>query len=348
MSLTTSTYSMTASLRRTLGLLQADLARGQKEVSTGRHADLGVTLGLRANQSFTLVGVRNTIDAMLASNQIVESRLGTTQAALSALLSEAEGMRASLIAADADGGEPSAITTQAAQSLATFIAKLNSSNGDGFIFGGVQTDQAPVNNYFGDRPTANKRALDNAFSASFGFSQSDPAVSSITATQMENFLAGPFAALFSDTSWKTDWSRASDIMQRNQISLSVTMDVSVSANEPALQKLASAYAMLTDLGATRLNRDAYAVLRRTAMEQLNSGIDLLTKTQARVGVMQSTVKNASDIMAIQKDSFDTQLHELESVDPMEASTRVNDLLTRIETAYALTARISQLSLTKYL
>lgn len=41
MYLSTSTFSMTASLRRTLGLLQTDLARGQKEVSTLRHADLG-------------------------------------------------------------------------------------------------------------------------------------------------------------------------------------------------------------------------------------------------------------------------------------------------------------------
>lgn len=348
MSVTTSTYSMTASLRRTLSLLQADLARGQKELSTGRHADLGLALGLRASQSFTIVGFRNTVDAILASNQLVDSRLDTTQVALSALLSDAEQMRASLITAKTDGGEPLAIVTQAKQSLATFVAKLNSSNADGFIFGGIRTDQSPIANYFGEPPANNKRALDAAFSAHFGFSQADPAVATITAAQMQDFLAGPFESLFSETSWKADWSSASDALQRSQVSLSVTMDASVTANEPALQKLASAYAMLSDLGADRLNRDAYAAVLGTAMDKLTSGIGLLMKTQARVGVMQSTVKNASDIMAIQKDSFDTQLQELETVDPAEASTRVSDLLTRIETSYALTARISQLSLSKYL
>ena len=37
---------------------------------------------------------------------------------------------------------------------------------------------------------------------------------------------------------------------------------------------------------------------------------------------------------------------MEGVDPYEASTRVADLLSHIETSYALTARIQQLSLLK--
>jgi flagellar hook-associated protein 3 FlgL len=36
------------------------------------------------------------------------------------------------------------------------------------------------------------------------------------------------------------------------------------------------------------------------------------------------------------------------VDPFEASTRVAALMTQVETAYAMTARIQNLSLLKYL
>ena len=39
---------------------------------------------------------------------------------------------------------------------------------------------------------------------------------------------------------------------------------------------------------------------------------------------------------------------LEGIDPYEASTRISNLLTQIETSYALTARIQQLSLIDYI
>ncbi len=345
---TTSTFSLTASLRRTLALLQNDLARGQKEVSTLRHADLGTALGLRAGQCFSLASLHDTIDATLSSNQLVAARLDTTQVALASLRSDAEAMRATLLTAQTDGGKPEAIIKQASQALATFTAKLNSSNADGFLFAGVNSLQEPVTDYFSNPPASNKLALDAAFQATFNFAQSDPAVSSISPAQMQGFLSGSFAQLFSDTGWKTDWSTASDTVLRSQVSLSVTMDASVSANEPALKKLASVYAMLSDLGVERLNKDSYAVLLKTALDTVDSGVGMLTGVQSRVGAMQNSVKSARDVMSIQKDSLDTQLNELEAVDPTEAGARVNELMTRIETAYTLTARISQLSLTKYL
>ena len=46
--------------------------------------------------------------------------------------------------------------------------------------------------------------------------------------------------------------------------------------------------------------------------------------------------------------FEKHILDMEGVDPYEASTRVADLLSHIETSYALTARIQQLSLVKYL
>ena len=60
-------------------------------------------------------------------------------------------------------------------------------------------------------------------------------------------------------------------------------------------------------------------------------------------------RDANDRMSAQKDVIDdADRNALESVDPYEASTRVNTLLTQIETSYALTARIQQLSLLDYL
>jgi flagellar hook-associated protein 3 FlgL len=46
--------------------------------------------------------------------------------------------------------------------------------------------------------------------------------------------------------------------------------------------------------------------------------------------------------------MELHIQKLEGADPYEASTRVSTLMTQIETSYALTARIQQLSLAKYL
>ena len=53
-------------------------------------------------------------------------------------------------------------------------------------------------------------------------------------------------------------------------------------------------------------------------------------------------------MSLQMDVIAKHISALESVDPYEASTRVTTLLTQIETSYAMTARIQQLSLLDYL
>ena len=51
---------------------------------------------------------------------------------------------------------------------------------------------------------------------------------------------------------------------------------------------------------------------------------------------------------MQVDLFQRNITQMQGVDPYEASTRVSTLLQQIETSYALTARIQQLSLVKYL
>jgi flagellar hook-associated protein 3 FlgL len=51
---------------------------------------------------------------------------------------------------------------------------------------------------------------------------------------------------------------------------------------------------------------------------------------------------------MQTDLLEKNINDLEGVDPYKASTRVTTLLQQIESSYALTTRIQQLSLVKFL
>lgn len=344
----TSTFTLNTALRRTLIDLQTDLARGQKELTTGRHADLGLAIGMRAARSYSLGDVNDTVETILSTNKIVTMRLDSTQSALSSLKDAAQSMRSTLLSALNDGGDRAAIETQARVALGTFISTLNGGDGDAFLFGGINRDVPPINDYFANPPSPNKIALDAAFQNFFGFPQTSPAVATITATQMQGFLNGPMTALFAAPAWNADWSNASDQTMRSQISLSLSIESSVSANDPALQKLALAYTMMSDLGGAGMSLAAYRTVIQKATQEIDTAAGLLTKTQARIGVLQRNVNVANETMSIQSAALQTQIGELEGVDSAEAATRVNGLMTQIETAYSLTARISQLTLTRYL
>ena len=63
---------------------------------------------------------------------------------------------------------------------------------------------------YADPASPAKLAVAAAFQARFGFAQGDPAASSISAADMQDFLDNDFAALFDDPAWSTNWSTASD------------------------------------------------------------------------------------------------------------------------------------------
>jgi flagellar hook-associated protein 3 FlgL len=344
----TSTYTINTSLRRTIVDLQSELARGQKELASGRHADLGVALGMRAARAFSVSGMNDAVQTILSTNKLVGMRLESTQTALASLKDTARNAYTTLLAALNDGGDRAAIETQARAALGTFVSTLNSSDGEAFLFGGINSGAPPINDYFATPPSANKIALDAAFMTFFGFPQTSPAVSGITPAQIQAFLDGPMSALFSSPAWNADWSNASDQPLRSQISVSLTIESSVSANDPALQKLAMAYAVMSDLGAEQMSAATYRTVLQNASKTIDQAVRSLTKTQARVGVMQRNLNVANETMAIQSGALQSQMNDLEGIDPTEAATRVNGLMTQIETAYSLTAKISQLSLTRYL
>jgi flagellar hook-associated protein 3 FlgL len=225
---------------------------------------------------------------------------------------------------------------------------LNTTFNGASLFAGINADVKPITDYNQQPPAANAQAVASAFATAFGVPQSDPAVSSISAANMQAFLDGPFAGLFDPAAWSGTWSSASDQNVRSRISTSELIETSVNANDAAFRKLASAYTMLADLGTDKLNQNAYQAVVDTAVRAVSEAVQGITELQAGLGTAQERVKNANDRMSIQIDIMTNHIGVLEGVDPYEASNRVAGLLTQVETAYAMTARIQRLSLLNYL
>ena len=106
--------------------------------------------------------------------------------------------------------------------------------------------------------------------------------------------------------------------------------------------------MVADLGIKNLNKEAGRAIIDTAMKVLGEAMGEMASAQGNLGTAQETLEKANERMSLQADILNKEINALEAVDPYEAATRVNTLMSQIETAYALTGRIQKLSLLNYL
>ena len=343
-----STASLTASIGLSRAKTQVKLAQTQKEATTSRHADVGAALGYKTGQVLTLRQEHARLKTIIESNSVVSTRLSTTQAGLKLLSDDAQLFASQLLGARDTQSGPTILRDQAKAGLASFTDALNSSVDGAHLFSGNNSDVKPITDYFGSPTPANRQAVRNAFQTAFGVSPGDPASANISKADMEAFLAGPFADLFSDANWKADWSGASDQNIKSRISSSELIETSANANSAGIRKLAMAYAMVAELGLDKLGEGAYHAVVDQATVLATGAVQDLAREQSRLGIAQERVKNANERMSIQVDILSNHIGLLEGVDPFEAHTRATSLLTQLETAYAMTARIQNLSLLKYL
>jgi len=343
-----STAVWTGSANLAVPRLQKQISDAGVELSTGRRADVGLSLGAGAGESVLLHAARASIDSQTKSLALSSAIIGRAQTVLSQISSDANAFLQNMVAARAsnDGG---AVAAQQAQStLAALTAGLNTSDGQRYIFAGINSAVAPVAD-FGAAP---KAAVDAAFAAKFGLDpaspQTDPKVASIGAADMESFLNTDFAGMFSDTAWSTTWSKASDQPLAAKLSNNAHVDTSTTANTTAMRNLAMAYTMVAGLGTANLSEAARNVVLDKATKLVGTAVTQLAAVGAGLGVSQNRIDRASEALTQAGTLIDTRIGALEGVDAAEAKTRMDVLTTQLQMSYATTGKLMQLSILNYI
>lgn len=343
-----STKALSDSARLSLMKAQARLATAQKEVTTGRHADVGARLGFRTGQTVSLRSEHAQLSAIRDANSVAKTRISSIQTVLNGLADDAQTFIGALIGARNSETGPQVVVAEAQARLTSLVNGIDTTVEGVHIFAGINTEFAPLGDYFADPPTLARQSVADAFLAAFGMTQSDPALIGISAADMQSFLDGAFDALTDQPAWSTSWSTASDQAMTSRIATNEAIETSVSANAGAIRKLVSAYVMVADLGAERLNEGAFQAIVDTAVRTAADAIEQLTGLRTTLGIAEERIAEADERMSIQMDILANHVVDLEAVDPYEASLRVSSLLTQMETAYALTARLHAMSLVYHL
>lgn len=352
MNIGNSNYSTLLNNQRMVRGLQKELGDRQRELSTGRKSDMSLQIGSLLRQSINMRAITGSLNTYLSNNQVYLLRLENTQSILSDISLNANEFKSSLLQTLNGDSNINLIVNKSRNFLNQLIQSLNISINNKFVFGGDNLDTTPVKAYFKEIPSQAKSYVDTIFLSDppngFGFSQASSLVSNISPDQLNNFINGPISDLFSEEGWSINWSTATKEPSKNQISSNHHIELSVTSNDPALRKIAMAYVMMNDLGAEKMNVVSYKTLAERAAAILDDGIRLITATQARVGYAQQSVGRENQLMRSQTEILNIRIGGLENADQNEVATHISNLLALIETNYSLTARISKLSLSRYL
>ena len=342
-----SSSALSTMLRGTILKAQDKLIDANKEMTTGRYADIGLGIGARTGLTVNQRNQHALTSGLIDTNGLVSGQLTVTQHSLGGLLDTAQNFLSTLLGVRSGESTAGVLVSDAENNLQAAVGALNNAMGGQYIFAGINTQQRPVTDYFA-AGAPNKAAVDAAFVTAFGFAQGDPAAGNISAADMQAFLDTGFSAQFQDPAWRNNWSSALDANVQARISPNEIVETSANANEPFMRALVKAYAMVVDAGTEGLNQNAYQVVVDEAIKGINSAIRGLTAKQAQLGSVQARITSVSARLSVQRDILAGQIRDSEGVDPFEAKLRVDALTTQVETAYRLTVNLQNLSILNFM
>jgi flagellar hook-associated protein 3 FlgL len=345
------TFISTATLinapRSAMARLQSDVASATKELSTGRYADVGLQLGWRSSQSVTLRREASALETLKDNNALASGQIDRTTVVLDQMRKTASDFIATTIGTSGNPAlNAAALKTEAQAGLNSLVAGLNSSDGQRFIFGGINSAVVPVKAY--DSGAGGPKASVDAALATYLGAQGLTDISQMSAAQVTDFLETDFEDVFLGAAWNTNWSSAADDVRTSELSPGERVDVSVSANEQAMRKLAMGYTMLGQLDTQELSPTAFDALLTKARSVISDGMTGLTTIGAELGLTKNKIQASTDVLLRATDLGAAQLDTLEGVDPAEAKTRLDLLTTQLEMSYSLTGQISRLSILNYI
>ena len=327
---------------------QSQLTSAMTELSTGEYANLGLQLGDQSGYELSLKEQVGQLQTLTTGNRVLSTSLSTAQNALSAIQTTAQTTLDNLAGSTQDANSGVSLQAMGQSGLQSLISAANTTSGDQYVFGGINSAVAPMANYYSTPTSAAKTAVDQAFQITFGVLPTDPGAANISASDMQSFLSGPFAALFTGASWTDNWSSASSVDTSAEIAPGQTLTTSTNANQAGFQQLAQAYAMLSEFDGSALSSDAQQAVATDAASLVSQGVDSMINLQAELGSTQSAVTNANSSMSSQLTILQGQLGNLDNVNTTATAAQITSLTNQVQMAYELTTRLSQLNLAQYL
>jgi len=330
--------------------LQQALLDGQKELSTGRKADLMADLGNQATADVDLRNAYTETTEYKSTTDLVGTRLDVMQTAISNIKDAIDKARTQALTAN------SPVTRQQLQSMAkTAIDQINSLLNTQFggraLFAGVQTDTQAMQ---GQNTVNPATSLSPTQAVAQIIANLGPMTDAASAVAVANGPDG-ISSLFDNTNSNpnlqyssTFYNGATTGTLTARIDRGQEIDYGVRADDPALRESLQGLYMLAAMPSSSVSDDTYTAWQNEALTHLNNGFQGVVNMAGDLGFKQSAVADAATRHTSTLTQLNTQIANLEQADPYETAAKLNQLQTQLEATFQVTARMSQLTLTKFL
>lgn len=323
--------AQTQMLSRQQGTIKAALQRAASELTTGKISDPGLALrgDFRALAGIDAALAR--LDGYRAATSDAAMTATVLQSAVGKISDHADALGASLMTAASSGnrGQIDIAGRQAREDLRAIIATVNGRFSDRSLFAGTATATAPM-------PDAD--AWLQALQSSLG----PVATAADVVTAVDAWFASP-------TGFEATYL-GGNALQPADIAPGETADLDVRANDPALRDTFRAVALsaLLDTGILPGDQTERAALVRISAEALLTTASDRTYLAARIGIAEEKIDAATTRNGAEASALALARLSLVAADPFEAATRLEAAETQLKSIYAITARLSRLSLVDYI
>lgn len=328
--------------------LQTELLRAQQELASGRHSDIGLTLGARFVVATALRNEIADTGVFLETNQIASARFAAARSALDSLTNLAQTVQQNLLGASSGIQDASVIAHEAQMALNQTISIGNSTFDGAYLFAGLSSGAKPLNEFIAGSNEGSASVLSQTFLSKFGVAAGSVESAGIDPSQMQSFLDIEFTQLFDDTNWPAIWANASEDGGETRISDTLSVRNAVTANAPAVRDLVKSLAMVAGLGIETLNDDARQTVLSEAAQTIGRALEGISGLNAELGIASKSIGEASDELNVRNAQLQVRLSDIESVDPIEISSRLAALSTQLQASYQVTAKLAVLSLINFI
>ena len=343
-----STFALNNNLRMQFARMHNNLADAQKEVATGKKADIGYSLGAFSSSTVTVENQISFIEQTKVTNSFVENRLSTMQLSMNAMVNDANEFISAVTTELTGSLDKGLLSTVGKSALSRLSSTMNVSLGGEYLFSGINSDSEAIYDYHGASGGAAKAAVQNAFVTEFGFAVTDPSAASITPTAMKSFIDGAFSDLFNDANWDSLWTGSSDRGMRSKISTRELVENPTTGHVMAFRNFSASSVLMEEFSNGNLNSSTMDQLANSSISLMAQSISEIGNEQSKVGVIEERVSSATERLDFQKNILSNQLAQLTDVDSYEAATRLNQIVVSLEASYAATVKVQSLSILNFI
>lgn len=318
-------------LRRNMATVKAQLQHHTAESTTGVAADLPRALQGSLGTFHAIRSSLSRLEGYGSATTEMALMASTMQDAVQSIAGFATDLAPSLLSAGtyAQASTLTATGLEAGEKFRATVSLLNSRIGDRAVFGGTATDRSPLPD--GGALLTTLRSLVAGLTGATAVRDA-----------VGDWFADPagYAALYAGS---TD-PLSSGIAEGESATLALN------ANDAAMRSTLMGLALGALAGG---DGPALSVAERAGLATM-AGSVLLDGTEARAGLtadlatVEARVTQAQSRNSAETSALELAQATLIEVDAYEAATRLTEAQTRLEAIYAITARLSSLSLANYL